>query len=146
MTTSQPQRRIATTHIHGGQGGLHHGTLNRGGCPNSGDPTLLRRSSSGTATASTIRQHGLHQVQQQVGTLPRSVRFEDVVLTAPVTSESHGLLDDSMPLPQPPATFSDPSPELQPPTRLSLRPELRLQPLATNENAVSHESSVSFSS
>ena len=28
-------------------------------------------------------------------------------------SESDGLLDESMPLPQPPATFSDPSPEEQ---------------------------------
>ena len=159
-TTSaqQPPRRITTTHIHGGSGAGHnHGTLNRGGggCPNSADhPSLLRRSSSGTTASSGIRQHGgggLHHQQQQqiVGTLPRSVRFEDVVLTAPVTSESHGLLDhDSMPLPlQPPATFSDPppppSPEQQPP-QLSLRPELRLQPLATNENAVNHESSVCF--
>ena len=158
-TTSaqQPPRRITTTHIHGGSGAGHnHGTLNRGGggCPNSADhPSLLRRSSSGTTASSGIRQHGgggLHHQQQQqiVGTLPRSVRFEDVVLTAPVTSESHGLLDhDSMPLPlQPPATFSDPPPpppEQQPP-QLSLRPELRLQPLATNENAINHESSVCF--
>ena len=153
-TTSaqQPPRRITTTHIHGGSGAGHnHGTLNRGGggCPNSADhPSLLRRSSSGTTASSGIRQHGgggLHHQQQQqiVGTLPRSVRFEDVVLTAPVTSESHGLLDhDSMPLPlQPPATFSDPPEQPRP---LSLRPELRLQPLATNENAVNHESSVCF--
>merc|ERR1719225_1667648 len=118
-TTSaqQPPRRITTTHIHGGSGAGHnHGTLNRGGggCPNSADhPSLLRRSSSGTTASSGIRQHGgggLHHQQQQqiVGTLPRSVRFEDIVLTAPVTSESHGLLDhDAMPLPlQPPATLA----------------------------------------
>ena len=51
-----------------------------------------------------------------------------------------------MPLPQPPATFSDHpmTSSLQRGQQQPLRPELRLQPLASNEEAVSHESSVSF--
>ena len=48
-------------------------------------------------------------------------------------SESDGLLDESMPLPQPPATFSDPSPEEQQLLRVREGNECRESSVIFNE-------------
>ncbi len=86
--------RTTATHIH-----HHHSSQHQPQCLN--EP-VMRRSTSGSSSS----RHN---------TLQRSVRFEVAATSAAAMGETDVLLDESMPLPQPPATFSDPpSASMQP--------------------------------